>query len=46
MDHNQVENVDYFNDLGSIRTTYTKCTHEIKYRFVKVKAAFNKKNVH
>jgi len=46
MDHKQVENVEYFNDLGSMRTTYAKFTHEIKYRFVKAKAAFNKKNVH
>jgi len=45
MDHNQLENVEYFNDRGSMRTTYAKCTHEIKSRFVKPKAAFNK-NVH
>jgi hypothetical protein len=47
MDHNQLENVEYFNDLGSMRTTCAKYTCEIKSRYyVNAKEAFNKKNVH
>jgi hypothetical protein len=38
-----LENVEYFNYLGSIITNGERCTREIKSRIVMAKAAFNKK---
>jgi hypothetical protein len=38
----QLENVKYFNYLGSMITNDAKCTREIKSRIAMVKAAFNK----
>jgi len=43
MDEEQLENVDYFNYLGSTVTNDGRCTYEIKFRISRTKAAFNKK---
>jgi hypothetical protein len=43
IDQKQLENVEYFNYLGSIITNDARCTHEIKSRIAMAKAAFNKK---
>jgi hypothetical protein len=39
----KLENVEYFNCLGSMITNDARCTREIKFRTDMVKAAFNKK---
>jgi hypothetical protein len=39
----QLENVGYFNYLGSMITNDARCTSEIKSRIVMAKLAFNKK---
>ena len=39
----QLENVKYFNCLGSMRTTDARCTREIKSRIANAKAALNNK---
>jgi hypothetical protein len=44
IDQKQLENVEYFNCLGSMITNYAGCTHEIKSRIAMAKTAFNKKN--
>jgi hypothetical protein len=43
IDQNQLENVDYFNDLGSMITNDARCTREIKSRIAMTKLAFNMK---
>jgi hypothetical protein len=47
IDQKQLENMEYFNYLGSMITNdarcTARCTREIKYRIVMSKAAFNKK---
>jgi hypothetical protein len=43
IDQNQLENVEYFNYLGSRITNDARCTCEIKSRIFMVKAAFKKK---
>jgi hypothetical protein len=43
IDQKQLENVEYFNYLGSMITNDARCTHEIKSRIAMAKAAFNKK---
>jgi hypothetical protein len=43
IDQKQLENVEYFNYLGSTITSDARCTREIEYRIVMAKAAFNKK---
>jgi hypothetical protein len=43
IDQKQLENVEYFNYLGSMVTNDARCTHEIKSRIAMAKAAFNKK---
>jgi hypothetical protein len=43
IDQIQLENVEYFNYLGSMITNDPRCTREIKSRVVMSKAAFNKK---
>jgi hypothetical protein len=43
IDHRQLENVEYFNYLGSMITHDARCTREIKSRIAVAKAAFNKK---
>jgi hypothetical protein len=43
IDQKQVENMEYFNYLGSMTTNDARCTHEIKSRIVMAKAPFNKK---
>ena len=44
-DQKQLENVGYFNYLGSIITNNAGCTHEIKSTIVMAKAEFNKKTL-
>jgi hypothetical protein len=43
IDQKQLENVEYFNYLGSMITNDARCTHQIKSRIAMAKAAFNKK---
>jgi hypothetical protein len=43
IDQKQLENVEYFNYLGSMITNDARCTREIKSRIAMAKAAFNKK---
>jgi hypothetical protein len=43
IDQKQLENVEYFNHLGSMITNDARCTREIKSRIAMAKAAFNKK---
>jgi hypothetical protein len=43
MDEKQLKTVEYFNYLSSL-VSDARCTREIKLRFAKVKAEFNKKN--
>jgi hypothetical protein len=38
-----VENVEYFNYLGSMITNDARCTREIKSRIAMAKSALNKK---
>jgi hypothetical protein len=38
-----LENVEYFNYLGSLVTNDARCTREIKSRIAMLKGAFNKK---
>jgi hypothetical protein len=42
VDQKQLENMEYFNYLGSMITNYARCTREIKSRISMVKAAFKK----
>jgi hypothetical protein len=43
IDQNQLDNVEYFNYLGSMITNDARCTREINFRIVMAKATFNKK---
>ena len=43
VDQKQLQNVKYFNYLGSVITKYAKHTHGIKSRMTMAKVAFNKK---
>jgi hypothetical protein len=43
IDQKQPENVEYFNNWGSMITIDARCTREIKSRVTKVKAAVSKK---
>jgi hypothetical protein len=43
IDQNQLENVEYFNYLGSMTTNDARCTRAIKSRIAMAKATFNKK---
>jgi hypothetical protein len=43
IDQKQLENLEYFKNLGSMLTNDGRCTCEIKSRIVMAKAAFNKK---
>jgi hypothetical protein len=43
LDQKQLENVEYFNYLGSMITNDARCTREIKSSTATGKAAFNKK---
>jgi hypothetical protein len=43
IDQKQLENVEYFNCLGSTITNDVKCTRVIKSRTAMAKAVFNKK---
>jgi hypothetical protein len=45
LDQNQLENVEYFNYLGSMITNEARCTREIKSRIAMAKAEFNKKTL-
>jgi len=42
-DQKQLENMEYFNYLGSMITNDARCTCEIKSSNAMVRAAFNKK---
>jgi hypothetical protein len=42
MDQKQLENVEYFNCLGTLITNDARCVCEIKSRIVMAKAALNK----
>jgi hypothetical protein len=44
IDQKQLQNVEYFNYLGSVITNDARCTREIKSRIAMAKAAFKKKN--
>jgi CRISPR/Cas system-associated exonuclease Cas4 (RecB family) len=44
IDQKQLQNVEYFNYLGSMITNYAICKREIKSRIVMAKAAFNKQD--
>jgi hypothetical protein len=41
IDQNQLQNVEYFNNLGSTITNDARCTHEIKSRIAMANVAFN-----
>jgi hypothetical protein len=43
IDQKQLENLEYFNYLGSMITNDARCRREIKSRISMAKAAFNKK---
>ena len=43
IDQKQLENVESFNNMGSMLTKDGRCTCEIKSRIAVAKAAFNKK---
>jgi hypothetical protein len=43
IDHKQLENVEYFNYLGSMIKNDARCTREIKSRIARAKASLNKK---
>jgi hypothetical protein len=43
IDQKQLENMEYFNYLGSTITNDARCTREIKSRIAMAKGAFNKK---
>jgi hypothetical protein len=45
IDQKQLENMEYFNYLGSILTNDARCTREIKSRIAMAKAALNKKTL-
>jgi hypothetical protein len=40
-DQKQLQNVEYFNDVGSLITNDATCTREIKSRSAMAKSAFN-----
>jgi len=42
IDHKQLENVEYFNYVGSMITDDARCTCGIKSRIAMEKAVFNK----
>jgi hypothetical protein len=43
IDHKQLENLEYFNYVGSVITNNIRCTAEINYRISFSRATFNKK---
>jgi len=43
IDQKQLENVEYFNYLGSLKTNVARCKYEIKATISMAKVAFNKK---
>jgi len=43
IDQKQLDNMEYFNYLGSMITNDARCTREIKSSNAMTKAAFNKK---
>ena len=45
VDQKQLENVEYFNCLGSMITN-SKCTREIQSRIAVAKVTFNRKTLH
>jgi hypothetical protein len=45
IDQKQLQNVEYFNYLGSMITNDARCTREIKSKIAMAKAAFNKRTL-
>jgi hypothetical protein len=45
IDQKQLENMEYFNYLGSMITSDARCTREIKSRIAMAKTALNKKKI-
>jgi hypothetical protein len=45
IDQKQMENVEYFNCVGSMLTKDARCTREMKSRIAMTKAIFKKKNL-
>jgi hypothetical protein len=45
INHKQLENVEYFKELGSMITNDKRRTREIKSRIAMTKAAFNKRRL-
>jgi hypothetical protein len=45
VDQKQLENMNYFNYLGSLITCNADCTREITQRIVMAKAAVNQKKI-
>jgi len=43
IDQKQPENVEYFNNFGSMITNDARSTREVKFRITKAKAAVSKK---
>jgi hypothetical protein len=41
----QLENVEYFSYMGSLVTSYARCTHAIKCMIAMIKLAFKKKTL-
>jgi len=46
MDHKQLENLEYFNYLGSIIKSDARCTREFKSSIVIAKPTINKKKAY
>jgi hypothetical protein len=44
-DQTQLQNVEYFNYLGSMVTNDARCTREIESMIAMAKASFNKKTI-
>ena len=43
LDQKQLENVEFFNYLGSMTTNDARCTRELKFRIAMAKEALNRK---
>ena len=43
IDQKQLDNVEYFNSVGSILTNDVRCTRDMKFRIAMAKAVFKKK---
>jgi len=45
IDQKQLDNVEYFNSVGSILTNDVRCTRDMKSRIAMAKAVFKKKTL-